>query len=465
MEVLPQHNVEEDMMMQTGQESQDSGVDVPCNELAVDDAGSNTLQHLHNLIQTLNPKEREVFLRTHNFFNNVGSGSPSRRRGDDGGRGEVPSCQQRSPTQSTIGKQGQRVMLPLQQQPSPGSRSAPEIRTGIRRDSAADGMDSRGKEGMPEDRTCELTEQQHQRSQHTGNMQGGGTEKAASLQMERGAVAKGAPHPTTSKAEELQEMLQRVDNLRRELEATEECRIEGGMSHVKWGKKNQQWAMLPDEAAFQHLATKSKNPAGQQKKRSALPAVDSKSLLTSGGHNNFQRTMQKEDALGLPWAAVQDVPPLEITRLGSPCGPFWDHMRPFLYDRGAYVFPWHLNWNEQCPELKARFIYRLRQLYPGAWEAKEVLAQLGNSLRERRNRLKKRFKIYSNPKAVPRPKGCTLESWEQIYRDLRDPKKMAKASLCKVKADERVALAVYPFSHRCGRGGYRAIVARFVSLL
>jgi hypothetical protein len=39
------------------------------------------------------------------------------------------------------------------------------------------------------------------------------------------------------------------------------------------------------------LATKSKNPAGRQKKPNALPAADSESLLTSGGHNNFHRTM------------------------------------------------------------------------------------------------------------------------------------------------------------------------------
>jgi hypothetical protein len=225
-EVLPQHSVQEETMTQAGQ---DSGVEVPPNETAVDVSESNTLQHLHNLIRTLNPEEREVFLGTHNFFDDVGSGSPSRRRGDDGGRGEVPRSRQRSPAPSTIGEQGRRAMPPLQQQSSPGSRSAREVRTGIRRDSAADGMDGRGKAAMPEDGRCELTEQRHRRSQHTGNMRGGGREKAASLQMGRGAAAKAAPHPTASKAEELREMLQRVDDLRRELKATEECCTEGGV--------------------------------------------------------------------------------------------------------------------------------------------------------------------------------------------------------------------------------------------
>jgi hypothetical protein len=72
--------------------------------------------------------------------------------------------------------------------------------------------------------------------------------------------------------------------------------------------------------------------------------------------------------------------------------------------------------------------------------------------------------MYSNPKAVIRPKGCTLESWQQIYDDLKDSKKKAKLELCKFKAQERVASGGTPFTHRTGRGGYRAIVAKFVSV-
>jgi hypothetical protein len=171
---------------------------------------------------------------------------------------------------------------------------------------------------------------------------------------------------------------------------------------------------------------------------------------------------QGHDPVGPEWAAVRDIPPVEINRLGEPTGGFWDHMRPYVFDRGAYTFPWHLNWNRQCPELKARFVFRLRKLFPGPWEAKAVLTHLGHNLREKRNRLKKRFKIYCNPKAVNRPKGCTLMSWEQIYHDLRDPKKKAKSDLCKLKAHERVANGATAFAHRTGRGGYRGIVARFV---
>jgi hypothetical protein len=174
------------------------------------------------------------------------------------------------------------------------------------------------------------------------------------------------------------------------------------------------------------------------------------------------RLVEKADPLGPEWAAVRDVPPVDINRLEEPTGAFLDHMKPYVFDCGSYTFPWDLNWNRQSPELKVRFIFRLRKLYPGPWEAKAMLNLLGNNLRKKRNRLKRRFRIYSNPKAVTRPKGCTLQSWEQIYHDLRDPKKKAKSDLCKMKAHERITTGS-PFSHRTGRGGYRGIVAKFVS--
>jgi hypothetical protein len=140
-------------------------------------------------------------------------------------------------------------------------------------------------------------------------------------------------------------------------------------------------------------------------------------------------------------------------------------MKQYIFDQESYIFPWEINWNRQCPKLKGNFILRLRQLFPGSWESKAVLADVGNNLRERRNRLKRRFKIYSNPKSVTRPKGCTLESWERIFQDLRDPKKKAKSNLCKMRADKRIAAGACPFSHRTRRGDYRRIVAKFVSAI
>jgi hypothetical protein len=179
--------------------------------------------------------------------------------------------------------------------------------------------------------------------------------------------------------------------------------------------------------------------------------------------SSAKKALERHDPLGLEWVAVRDVPAVEVNRLGEPVGLFWDHMKPYLFDRAAYVFPWHADWNKQSEELKARFILRLKKLYPGPWEAKAVLKQVGTNLREKRNRLKKRFKVYSNPKAVNRPKGCTLESWQEIYQALCDPKKKAKSDLCKAKAQERVARGSSAFTHRTGRAGYRGIVTKFVS--
>jgi hypothetical protein len=235
--------------------------------------------------------------------------------------------------------------------------------------------------------------------------------------------------------------LKLINQLRRELQAAQERYMAGGETsggaryHAGMGKSGK-W----------------KGDMGKNHRHSL-------SVIEAG------KMVEKADPLGWGWMTVRDVPPVEINRLGEPTGAFWEHMQPFLFDRGACVFPWDVNWNRQDPELKSRFLFRLRQLYPGPWEAKVVLTELGNNLREKRNRLKRKFRKYSNRKAVTRPKGCTLQSWEQIYQDLRDPKKKEKSDLCKRKADERVAMGGSPFTHRTGRGGYRAIIAKFVSSL
>jgi hypothetical protein len=101
------------------------------------------------------------------------------------------------------------------------------------------------------------------------------------------------------------------------------------------------------------------------------------------------RLVDGRDPMGPEWATVHDVPPVEVNRLGDPTRAFWDYMQPFFFYRGTYTFPWHVNWNWQCLELKARFIFRLRNLCPRPWEAKGVLALLGNNLKERRNCLMK----------------------------------------------------------------------------
>jgi hypothetical protein len=267
------------------------------------------------------------------------------------------------------------------------------------------------------------------------------------------------------RSSELQAMLERVDKLRKELEEAEDgLRTEEGSSGGWRNDSARTWSPASKQMSFTNLPSTSRQAVGCWRKGGqSSPLSKSGGLDSTSRKKVMHRTLQMQDPVGPAWVEVKDIPPLEVNRLGCPSGAFWDHMRPFVFDRGAYIFPWHLDWHDQCPELKTSFLFRLRQIYKGPWEAKGVLAQLGNSLREKRNRLKKRFKFYSHPKAVPRPRGCTVESWEQIFRDLQDPKKKTKSDLCKAKADERVASGVSPFSHKCGRGGYKVIVARFVS--
>jgi hypothetical protein len=80
-----------------------------------------------------------------------------------------------------------------------------------------------------------------------------------------------------------------------------------------------------------------------------------------------KKLLDKGESLGLEWASAQDVPPVHMNRLRDLMGVFWKYMRPYIYYRGAYTFPWDVNWNRQCPELKARFIFRLWKLYLGPW--------------------------------------------------------------------------------------------------
>jgi hypothetical protein len=313
----------------------------------VENGGTSALQRLDNLLQSLNPHEREVFLRSHNF------------------QAEL----QKSGNDDDVGAQ----------------------ETQAERTSPVNG--GKGKGMMEEEKF-------------------------------------------TEKGEEDRSRKRLIKQLRKELRAAEEGRLPGGSSSRG----------AEDEGRL------------LSRKRAAVRTRKIPRQSTAAA-----KALEKADPLGPEWAAVRDVPAVEVNQLGEPAGVFRDHMQPFVFDRGAYIFPWHVNWDRQCPKLKARFILRLRKLYPGPWEAKGVLAQLGNNLRERRNRLKKRFKLYANPKAVTRPRGCSLQSWEEIYHGLRDAKKKAKSDLCKLKADERAATGGSPFSHRTGRRGYRGIVAKFVS--
>jgi hypothetical protein len=407
---------------------------------------SSALQHLYNLMWSLNPEERRVFLETHTLVRELQSGC----REEDippGGIGN-DNVQQTKDAHASGASDG--YILPAttaahvddpEKFPAVGKPSP------VRGEDGDDGLDSNrdsGREDVVLDGGGVLAEgSRDEAADMTAGFKRKERRNAAEPRTTTARVDKGkavaAEEEDARDGAVMRANEKLIKKLRRELKAAEE-----GIEGCAVGARDS--GRVSDHSGIGNTG-KQNGAICKKRRRSAAAAI----------------LVEKADPLGPEWAAVRDVPPVEVNRLGEPTGAFWDHMKPYVFDRGAYTFPWDINWNRQSPKLKARFIFRLRKLYPGPWEAKGVLNLLGNNLREKRNRLKRRFRIYSNAKAVTRPKGCTLQSWEQIYRDLRDPKKKKKSDLCKMRADERLATGS-PFSHRTGRGGYRGIVGRFVSV-
>jgi len=56
-----------------------------------------------------------------------------------------------------------------------------------------------------------------------------------------------------------------------------------------------------------------------------------------------------------------------------------------------------------------------------------VLQALGNSIREKRSRLKSRFTTYSNQRDVNCLRDCTVESLNKIHQSVNDPNKKTVA--------------------------------------
>jgi hypothetical protein len=107
-----------------------------------------------------------------------------------------------------------------------------------------------------------------------------------------------------------------IEHLRRELQATKEGWIDHG---------------------------------GRNGRRAIASRVGSSSREQGGDHNwrrqspSPQKALDQRDLLGAEWVNVRDVPPIEINRLGEPTGAFWDHMQPFVFERGTKVFPWEVD--------------------------------------------------------------------------------------------------------------------------
>jgi hypothetical protein len=70
--------------------------------------------------------------------------------------------------------------------------------------------------------------------------------------------------------------------------------------------------------------------------------------------------------------------------------------------------------------------------------------------------------VYKNFKRVPRPDGCTKESWWSIYEDIKDDKKISKTAFYKLAAKKR--MEKHGYTYRCGPKRLKGLRNQFVSL-
>ena len=216
---------------------------------------------------------------------------------------------------------------------------------------------------------------------------------------------------------------------------------------------------MPSSSPVFNLA----KPRRKHRRTRAHPNQSSGGSTAAASQSVSEHTKRSEDSVTpATWGTAGEIPPFEVNTLAAPTGDFADHMKQYAFDQGSKEFPWHVNWNRQCPELKARFTMRLRKVYPGPWESKTILTAVGANLRERRCRLKKKFETYKNWRTVPRPTGCTAYSFQKIYELTKDAKINRKAELCRSAANKRMKEVGY--SHKCGPTGLKGLSDRFVSV-
>jgi hypothetical protein len=160
------------------------------------------------------------------------------------------------------------------------------------------------------------------------------------------------------------------------------------------------------------------------------------------------------------WGIPGDIPRFEVNNLAYPTGDFYEHIRNYAVDQASKEFPWHLDWNKQCPEQQALFAVRLKEIYKGPWDPKLIMQEVGGNLRERRARLRRKFKSYKNWRLVPIPLGCSKFSWMKIHEDMSLPKMEKLSASSKAAAEARIGRVGY--SHKWGPCGQRGLVKRFV---
>ena len=218
-------------------------------------------------------------------------------------------------------------------------------------------------------------------------------------------------------------------------------------SHARSGEKS--------GIVMYHKSTmKGYNNFSKEKVKSIRPTVSS----------DGSRSTTCSDPLMLGvWESPKDIPPIELNSSLHSSGRYWDHLSSYAFKRAAMTFPsWDVSWPQQNHVRKTLFIERLKELYPGRWDAVWVLSKVGANIRQRRVRMRNNFKKFNRKENAPLPPGLALRSWNAIYESLSNPKYQEKSDKCKVAAEERSKKK--PFSHKLGPRGVAGLVQKFVSL-
>lgn len=187
------------------------------------------------------------------------------------------------------------------------------------------------------------------------------------------------------------------------------------------------------------------------------------SLLPSGTLSPYSEnsTHTPDSASFGTWDLVKNVPPCKTNKKAVPIGAFWEHMRAYGCARAAMTFDWSKDWDQQCPNLRARFKMRLHELYPGLWDDEPVMSYIGKNFKERRGRFRSKLANSCQKDLIVLPIGCSRDAFELLYESQFDPKKMSKAHKCRVAAERRFKEGA--LGHRYGRRGVTGLVERFVS--
>jgi hypothetical protein len=282
------------------------------------DVDMAALQYLHNLVQLLNLRERDEFLRTHSLVTELDGGSTMQAQPQQRQPAEAENLEEVRPASGHASEGAGELMpeplvaqLPLtgtllqvptftnpvgvervqiSRESGQGNRYVPELNVVIDDSTRGDVQEQSGV-------------QERERR--------GGRKGKACISEERTRKMSEEMEDFDERAKE-RERQERIKHLRRELRAAERGSTDVGGSSGQF-EDGSRWRGATAEATGR----------GKKAKQSA----------------NALRMLERHDPLGPEWTGVRDVPPVEVNRLGEPAGAFWDHMAPFVFERGTYVFP------------------------------------------------------------------------------------------------------------------------------